>query len=161
DALRVQCYRQGEAVFQHASDLDGQESWGPVSGPTATFRLSGGQDLLLAVALHQSAESTLAPDIAFRFLQRLSLATAERLERLLAVEVGAGSKAAAVVDEPTAPSEAARGPEFGPHLAGQVAAEDVPALAPGAAGRESPGWLRWALGWGPAAVAHPPWVGEK
>ena len=54
-----------------------------VSGPTATFRLPSGQDLLLTVALHQTESSPLAADIAFRFLQRLSMATAERLERLL------------------------------------------------------------------------------
>ena len=54
-----------------------------VSGPTAIFRLSSGQDLLLTVSLHQSSGSPLAADIAFRFLQRLSMATAERLERLL------------------------------------------------------------------------------
>ncbi len=55
---------------------------GPLSGPMATFRLSSGRDLLLIVSLHQAADSTLAADIAFRFVQRLSLASAERLERL-------------------------------------------------------------------------------
>ena len=54
-----------------------------VSGPTAIFRLSSGQDLTLTVSLQQSSGSPLTADIAFRFLQRLSLATAERLERLL------------------------------------------------------------------------------
>ncbi len=43
-----------------------------VSGPSAVFRLSSGQDLLLTVALHQTPDSTLAADIAFRFLQRLA-----------------------------------------------------------------------------------------
>ena len=57
-----------------------------MSGRSATFRLSSGQDLALIVSLHQASESSLPADIAFRFLQRLSLATAERLERLLAGE---------------------------------------------------------------------------
>jgi UDP-GlcNAc:undecaprenyl-phosphate/decaprenyl-phosphate GlcNAc-1-phosphate transferase len=54
-----------------------------VSGPSAVFRFSSGQGLSLTVALHQNAGSPLAADIAFRFLQRLSLAAAGRLEWLL------------------------------------------------------------------------------
>ena len=57
-----------------------------LSGPTAIFRLASGQDLFLTVALHQGSESPLAADIAFRFLQKLSMAAAERLERLLATQ---------------------------------------------------------------------------
>ena len=53
-----------------------------MSGATATFRLPSGNDLQLIVSLHQSADSALAADIAFRSLQRLTLATAQRLERL-------------------------------------------------------------------------------
>ena len=63
-----------------------------MSGPSAIFRLSSGQDLLLTVSLHQSSDSTLAADIAFRFLQRLALTTAERLERLLAAETSDRSR---------------------------------------------------------------------
>ena len=59
----------------------------------ATFRLSSGRDLLLIVSLHQAADSTLEADIAFRFTQRLSLASAERMERL-------SSKASAVESVP-------------------------------------------------------------
>ena len=57
-----------------------------MSGPTAIFRLSSGQDLLLTVSLRQGAQATLDADIAFRFLQKLSMATAERLERILTLE---------------------------------------------------------------------------
>jgi UDP-GlcNAc:undecaprenyl-phosphate GlcNAc-1-phosphate transferase len=52
------------------------------AGPAATFRLAAGSDVWLTVYLQLCAGSPLAADIAFRFLQRLSLATAERLERL-------------------------------------------------------------------------------
>lgn len=53
-----------------------------VSNPTAIFRLSSDEDLLLTVALRQGPCSPLASDIVFRFLQRLAVATAERLERI-------------------------------------------------------------------------------
>jgi UDP-GlcNAc:undecaprenyl-phosphate GlcNAc-1-phosphate transferase len=55
-----------------------------LSGPTAQFRLFGAGDTLLTVDLRFSDRSDLASDIAFRFLQRLSLASSERLGRLLA-----------------------------------------------------------------------------
>ncbi|MBX6313724.1 MAG: undecaprenyl/decaprenyl-phosphate alpha-N-acetylglucosaminyl 1-phosphate transferase [Isosphaeraceae bacterium] len=86
DALRMTCHRDGRTVLRKASVPE--ESWEPVSGATATFRLPSGQDLLLTVSLHQSSHSALAADIAFRFLQRLALATAERMERLLAEAPG-------------------------------------------------------------------------
>jgi UDP-GlcNAc:undecaprenyl-phosphate/decaprenyl-phosphate GlcNAc-1-phosphate transferase len=89
DIATMSCQRQGRTVLQYTSKPGVEPDWsgGPaarLSGPTATFRLPGGQDLLLTVTLHQATESAVAADIAFRFLQRLSLATAERLERLLA-----------------------------------------------------------------------------
>ncbi len=74
-----------------------------VSGPTAIFRLSGGHDLLLSVALQQDAGSALAADIAFRFLQRLSLATAERLEWLLTTQGGTGETGEVVTVPPDRP----------------------------------------------------------
>jgi UDP-GlcNAc:undecaprenyl-phosphate GlcNAc-1-phosphate transferase len=55
-----------------------------VSGPTANLRLFGAGDALLTVDLHLCDRSDLASDIAFRFLQRLSLASSERLGRLAA-----------------------------------------------------------------------------
>jgi UDP-GlcNAc:undecaprenyl-phosphate GlcNAc-1-phosphate transferase len=52
-----------------------------VSGPSAVFRLSGGQGLWITVSLGLSAEMPLAADIVFRYLQRLCQALAERLKR--------------------------------------------------------------------------------
>ena len=55
-----------------------------LSGPTASIRLFGAGDALLTVDLLLCNRSALASDIAFRFLQRLSLASSERLGRLIA-----------------------------------------------------------------------------
>jgi UDP-GlcNAc:undecaprenyl-phosphate GlcNAc-1-phosphate transferase len=52
-----------------------------VSGPSVVFRLSGGQALWITVSLGLPAESPIAPDIVFRYLQRLCQALAERLVR--------------------------------------------------------------------------------
>jgi UDP-GlcNAc:undecaprenyl-phosphate GlcNAc-1-phosphate transferase len=83
----VSCSLRGKTVL--TSELGGAEDAGgalsSLSGPSAVFRLSSGHDLHLAVSLHQSPSATVAADIAFRFLQRLALATAERLQRLLDV----------------------------------------------------------------------------
>ena len=87
EGLKLHCNRDGRVIFERASDsFTGASSGetGPLSGPTATFRLSSGQDQVLTVSLRQPLDASLAADIAFRFMQRLSLATAERLERLLA-----------------------------------------------------------------------------
>ena len=54
----------------------------PVSGPSAIFRLSGGQGLWITVSLGLPTDAPLAADIVFRYLQRLCQALAERLERL-------------------------------------------------------------------------------
>jgi UDP-GlcNAc:undecaprenyl-phosphate GlcNAc-1-phosphate transferase len=84
DMVAISCFRDGAPVLERQDrDLEPAGEGGALSGPTATFRLSCGQDVLLRVSLHQGADSPLAADIAFRFLQRLSMATAERLERLL------------------------------------------------------------------------------
>lgn len=64
--------------------IEGDSSTNRLSGPTAQFRLFGAGDALLTVDLRFSDRSDLASDIAFRFLQRLSLASSERLGRLLA-----------------------------------------------------------------------------
>ncbi len=56
----------------------------PAASPSAVFRLSGGQGLWITVSVGLMADSALAPDIVFRYLQRLSQALAERLERLQA-----------------------------------------------------------------------------
>jgi UDP-GlcNAc:undecaprenyl-phosphate GlcNAc-1-phosphate transferase len=118
-------------------------TWGDpeaVSGPMATFRLSSGRDLLLVASLHQDADSDLAADIAFRFAQRLALASAERLERLLSG------------DEATAEAGATRTAVHKAALeapAGLVPAASMAALvdlAPTRPARPPMGWLRGAFG---------------
>ena len=55
---------------------------GPVSGPSATFRLSGGRGCWITMELALGAEMPLAADIVFRYMQRLGQALAGRIERL-------------------------------------------------------------------------------
>ena len=55
-----------------------------MSGPSAIFRLSSGQGRWLTVSLGLPADSSPAADIVFRYLQRLSLTLAERLDWLQA-----------------------------------------------------------------------------
>jgi UDP-GlcNAc:undecaprenyl-phosphate GlcNAc-1-phosphate transferase len=57
------------------------KSGATMSGPSAIFRLSGGQGLWITVSLGLPADSPLAADIVFRYLQRMCQALAERLER--------------------------------------------------------------------------------
>jgi UDP-GlcNAc:undecaprenyl-phosphate GlcNAc-1-phosphate transferase len=52
-----------------------------VSGPSAIFRLPGGQGLWMTVSLGLPADISPAPDIVFRYLQRLCQALADRLVR--------------------------------------------------------------------------------
>ncbi len=81
DGLKLTCHRDGRAVIERESS----NAIAPttLAEPAATFRLSSGHDQILTVSLRQPLEAPLAADIAFRFAQRLSLATAERLERLM------------------------------------------------------------------------------
>ena len=147
DSLKMACHRDGRTVL--AREMDGDDAAamaGPgdaaVSGPTATFRLCSGQDLLLTVALHQAATSPLAADIAFRFLQRLALATAERAERLLVVGSGLDAGAPGQHDE----VESSAPDREGDALAVGTAS---PGLTPAVAldtGGASMAWFRRALG---------------
>ncbi len=150
DALQVQCFRAGRVVFRGVDDestLEPSPSMpGSVSGPTATFRLSSGQDLMLVVELHQASGATPAADIAFRFLQRLSLATAERLERLLSSEPPS-------LDEGTRGGPDASDEVEGPELGFKRGGSSV-SIAPEAAAWLSMEWFRLILGW-PAKAAHP------
>ena len=73
---------------RHAVDDAGTEG-SLMSGSSARFRLSGAGDALLTVDLHLHDRTGLPTDIAFRFLQRLSLAISERLGRLLGDEATA------------------------------------------------------------------------
>ena len=53
-----------------------------MSGPSAIFRLSSGQGHWLTVSLALPTDSSPAADIVFRYLQRLSLTLADRLDWL-------------------------------------------------------------------------------
>jgi UDP-GlcNAc:undecaprenyl-phosphate/decaprenyl-phosphate GlcNAc-1-phosphate transferase len=156
DVLRMTCHRHGRTVLQRSSEPSGPPgAWPQVSGPTATFRLPSGQDLLLTVSLHLPSESQMAADIAFRFLQKLALATAERLERLLSQ--AAASKGAAMT---TLAPEALGASELLPPQDLTKATPEI-ALAPSPAIRMPLGWLRWALGGGDAApVAGRSWADD-
>jgi len=142
DALRLSCYRQGRTVFQQATEgAEGMDSGGGAAGAMATFRLSSGRDLLLTVSLHQATDSTVAADIAFRFLQRLSLATAERLERVLDAAEAPGRRPLAMVAGAVGSADAYRS------VGGSGDTLELPALAGHAATAGPVRWLRWAFGW--------------
>jgi UDP-GlcNAc:undecaprenyl-phosphate/decaprenyl-phosphate GlcNAc-1-phosphate transferase len=55
---------------------------GDVSGPSAIFRLSGGQGHWITMEVGLGAETPLAADIVFRYVHRLGQALADRIERL-------------------------------------------------------------------------------
>jgi len=146
DLVSLDCRRDGQALFQ--------ESWSEVadlSGPMATFRLSSGRDLLLVASMHQDADSTLAADIAFRFVQRLSLASAERLERLssTAEEAEVEAESARLLHAKAAQSHRES-------KAGLVPVASALELAASRSARPAMGWLREALGWtsSPASPAR-------
>jgi UDP-GlcNAc:undecaprenyl-phosphate GlcNAc-1-phosphate transferase len=62
-----------------------------MSGPCAIFRLSGGRGLWITVSLGLAADISPAPDIVFRYLQRLCQALAERLMRFHSSAPAAGT----------------------------------------------------------------------
>ncbi len=134
DALRLTCYQRGEPILRFSSEEDGSDLESPaeMSGATATFRLPSGNDLQLVVSLHQSGNSSLAADIAFRSLQRLTLATAQRLERLFEPKPPEPTE---VMELPPPQPEASPGPV--------VSMVRVAALHGG-----SLDWLKTALGMG-------------
>jgi len=158
---RVSCTRNGVDVFAETEEQDRTEDLSPtLSGPSAVFRLSSGTDLALTVALYQVSEVSTAADIAFRFLQRLSLATAERIERLLLTqeEEGRGRH-----EEPTeVAGHAASSDPFstGPRHTSQVspvlAISTNPSLM-----RVTLNWLRMTLGWGARPVVRHSTLGDK
>jgi UDP-GlcNAc:undecaprenyl-phosphate/decaprenyl-phosphate GlcNAc-1-phosphate transferase len=166
ELIEISCTRRGRPVFQDDDAIRDVEWPSPMSGPSAIFRLSSGHDLLLTISLHQSPSATLAADIAFRFLQRLSLTTAERLERLLAARGGTGtlSEADAVAVAPPERSPATDSLPMSGGLKSPTAKAPVLALSsPAAATHSRPSlhWLRIALGWQTRPVAHHPSLGEK
>jgi UDP-GlcNAc:undecaprenyl-phosphate GlcNAc-1-phosphate transferase len=141
--LRLSCRLGDGSIFERdAWCLDPTASDVEVSGPSATFRLSSGRDLLLIVSLRQVGESPLAADIAFRFVQRLSLASAERLERLFSA---------------TTDSEPVSAPT--PVLDSDSDSETIPAL--GSPSKAATGWFRAALGWTSAPAVPARSLGEE
>ena len=144
-AVKVSCARDGTPVLEcdDPAGVDADLSL-TLTGPTAIFRLSSGQELLLTVSLPQSSGSPLATDIAFRFLQRLALAAAERLETVLAV----GTHGAGHEDSPSGSASSAS------RLPVQVVAEILPLGGQGGAAlsveknpavRNLIGWMRNSL----------------
>jgi len=139
DALMLTCQRRGEVVLKFAN-ID-EDAWPgslpDVSGPAATFRLPSGGELEVVVSLHQSAAATMPADIAFRSLQRLTLATAQRLERL-----------------PRDPSETQKAVEDAIDLPEPLTSGATPAMILGR-GSGSWSWLRSALGLAAVGTRNP------
>jgi UDP-GlcNAc:undecaprenyl-phosphate GlcNAc-1-phosphate transferase len=159
ETVTVVCSRAGLPVLDFrggrvgATDDTVDQSPAEESHATAIFRLSMSADLSLVVSVHQDADSELAADIAFRFLQRIAAVTAERLERLLSVSAdgdGAG------VDDggPGTPVEAVGAAE----RSALRPRSHAPALALG----RSPlaGFLALLFGVRPPAVEGHPSLGE-
>jgi UDP-GlcNAc:undecaprenyl-phosphate GlcNAc-1-phosphate transferase len=83
--VQIACSRDGTPVESPMSNPRKAAIVGElVSGPSAIFRLSSGRDLWITVSLGLPVGSSTAADIAFRYLQRLSQALADRLEWLQA-----------------------------------------------------------------------------
>ncbi len=83
DVVQISCLSHDSALGDSAERLAPRaiESGG-VSGPSAVFRLSCGSGLWITVGVALQADSRVAADIVFRYLQRMGQALAERLERL-------------------------------------------------------------------------------
>ncbi len=166
DHLCLTCRRDGRSIFEGLEgDPEGQKADEGLSGPMATFRLSSGSDLLLLVSLHQTADSTLEADIAFRFMQRLSLATAERLERLFSKTSALGMGRERMAAEPARESSDGLVPsslmsrriDQASGGSGSAALE----LAPFRLDRPSLSWLRDVLGQSSAPTVPARSLGEE
>ncbi len=82
DLVQIACGRNDTPVTSPAQDPEKAAILGTgVSGPSAIFRLSGGQGLWITVSLGLPADTSLAPDIVFRYLQRIAQVLATRLAR--------------------------------------------------------------------------------
>jgi UDP-GlcNAc:undecaprenyl-phosphate GlcNAc-1-phosphate transferase len=146
EQLELDCQRDGKPLVERSDTASTPPDPTPgMSGSTATFRLSSGRDLRLVVSLQHASGSPLAADIAFRFLQRLSLASAERLDRLFGDEPESKPEERPLGFRPAREKPTARG----------LGLE----LAPAATGRPV-GWLRGALGRNPDALGEPRTIGE-
>ena len=160
DLVSLDCRRDGLAIFHgEGTSPDPWQEGGPLSGPMATFRLSSGRDLLLIVSMNQAADSTLEADIAFRFVQRLSLASAERMERLFS---GAdGPEAEAEADRTSAQVVRESPAGLVPAASMTTRVESALDLAPPPSARPPMGRLRVVLGWSSSPVAPARSLGEE
>ena len=161
ELIEVSCSRRGKPVFQDDKGFQDVEWPSPLSGPSAIFRLSSGHDLLLTMSLHQATGATLAADIAFRFLQRLALSTAERLESLHAArgEADARSAVEATTESATAPraTPAAEPRPVPARLESQTATVLAASSMPSPS-RLSGNWLRIAYRWVTRPGGSPPFA---
>ncbi|SIN92082.1 UDP-GlcNAc:undecaprenyl-phosphate GlcNAc-1-phosphate transferase [Singulisphaera sp. GP187] len=158
---RVSCTRNGDEVFVQDEGREEPASMSaPLSGPSAVFRLSSGKDLLLTVSLHQTPEATTEADIAFRFLQRLSLATAERVERLLLTQEeeshDRGEETSGSLGHGSSPEPFSSGPRLSSQATPVLAIATSPSLT-----RVSLNWLRMTLRWSARPVVHHSTLGDK
>ena len=153
DGLKIACHRDGRSLL----DRESSALRIPVglTGPTATFRLSSGRDQILTVSLHQPLNASLAADIAFRFSQRLSLATAERLERLLE---GPSSEVSLPANSGSRPESLSVAPVV---VAEPELAEPAGLAVESDEARSGLGWLRVVFGWQAAPVAPQHSLGEE
>lgn len=149
DGLRMTCARNGRELFTRSSGIELATE--PVSGSMASFRLKSGDAMKLAITLHQVEAAEIDPDIAFRSLQRLALAIAERLERLHAdLEAARLAPRPLLVVEPQS-----KGHGDDP----SDSAFEVPLALP--PGREVFRWFRWTAAWRSPALQRRGWLGEK
>ena len=159
---RISCTRNGDEVF---AEEEGREAPmlvpAPLSGPSAVFRLSSGKDLLLTVAIHQTSDASTAADIAFRFLQRLSLATAERVERLLLTQEEESHDRGEETSESLGHASSSEPFSSGPRLSTQQASPVLAISTTPSLTRVSLNWLRMTLGWSARPVVHHSTLGDK
>jgi UDP-GlcNAc:undecaprenyl-phosphate GlcNAc-1-phosphate transferase len=82
ELVQISCSRADSPLFvAPRTMLPAMAASKEVSGASAVFRLPGGEGLWITFSLGLPADCPLAPDIVFRYLQRLGQALAERLAR--------------------------------------------------------------------------------
>jgi UDP-GlcNAc:undecaprenyl-phosphate GlcNAc-1-phosphate transferase len=82
DVVQISCQSQDSALGERAQSGPAAIEGARLSGPSAVFRLSCGSGLWITVCVALQADSRVAADIVFRYLQRMGQALAERVERL-------------------------------------------------------------------------------
>ena len=78
----ARCHDESEAILPSKDSVPSAIANGILSGPSAVFRLSGGRSFWITVSVVLGPEAPLASDIIFRYLQRLSQAFAELMDRI-------------------------------------------------------------------------------